>query len=705
MATKLITVLKVLINVSINPSESQTANTGESGTHNYTASWTGGGSSCSPDVDLMANYNCPPDIVCPTEANIITGTTETCSGESITISGTTMGEGSATFTITAENTTCSPITYTFTATAICVDDGSEITNGNLSIDVTVYPIDISAFITSSDGECSTSVSIDESCGTNVSINPSESQTANPGESGTHIYGASWVGGGPCEMDIDIAATYNCPTEISCPASANISANVSELCATGSIIISGSTVGEGEASFTIIETSGIITNITEGENIDLPENITCNPITYTFNATAICLDDDSEITTGNLSVEVTVYPSDISAFITSNDGECSTSISIDESCGNNISISPALSQTAIPGESGTHNYTTSWTGGGPSCFTNEMLTANYNCPTEVVCPTAANITVNLNEICSGESVVILGEYEGEGAAIYSIIETSGLVTGIESGVALILPENNTCMPTTYSFELTVANCVADGSTVPVNQSTVEVTVYPSDISSYISTIENNCITTVNIAAVCEDLLTVFPASEQFAEPGTEAGMHDYTISWNGGGACITNTELSLNYTCDCVFDPSLAEIELVSGSTNVCFGNTIEYKAKYDGIDRDLAVEGGLDESYNAAFIIFIEPIDLNQPMENDAIYRITNDTILENDDTIEPGTYYIYYFQGQDINDPINDESLCLLYSQDFIVVEILPEITSGEAVCSGHNGLNEVTISVADGSGSALPQ
>jgi len=211
----------------------------------------------------------------------------------------------------------------------------------------------------------------------------------------------------------------------------------------------------------------------------------------------------------LSAEITVYPTDVSAFITVNDGECSTSISIDASCGNNISVTPALSQTASTGESGTHNYTAGWAGGGPACLADQMLTADYNCPDEIVCPTSANITVNTNEICSGETVVISGEYEGGGAAIYTITETSGTISGIESGVSLSLPENTTCGPETYTFELTSATCVADGSAVPVNQTNIEVIVYPSDISSYISTIENNCITTVKLAHKRAHIIIPFP----------------------------------------------------------------------------------------------------------------------------------------------------------------------------------------------------
>jgi len=125
-------------------------------------------------------------------------------------------------------------------------------------------------------------------------------------------------------------------------------------------------------------TGTITEINEGVALALPENNTCEAITYTFTASAICDDDGSTIPGGNLTAAVTVYPTDISAFVTTNDGECTTSVSVDAACGTNVLVNPSETQTANPGESGIHNYTVTWSGGGPSCASDLNLTATYNC---------------------------------------------------------------------------------------------------------------------------------------------------------------------------------------------------------------------------------------------------------------------------------------------------------------------------------------
>jgi len=150
--------------------------------------------------------DCGP--TCPTSANITTSVTEACGGDMITITGNTIGEG----------------------------------NG---------------FVTSVDGECSTSVTVDVDCGTNININPNESQIADAGTSGTHTYTISWDGGGPnCISDFDVTANYDCPPNIVCPTSANITASVNEACGSDMITITGNTIGEGTANFTITESTGV-----------------------------------------------------------------------------------------------------------------------------------------------------------------------------------------------------------------------------------------------------------------------------------------------------------------------------------------------------------------------------------------------------------------------------------------------------------------
>ena len=664
--------------------------------------------------------NCGP--TCPTSASISASVDEACGGDMITITGNTTGEGTANFSITEStetiteiadgvafslpfNTTCQPITYTFNAAVTCADDASIITDGSQSVTVTVYPSSVSNFVTATDGDCSTSISIDDSCGTNVSVSPATSQTADAGTTGTHTYTISWLGGGPnCISDFDVIANYNCPPDIVCPTSASITASVDEACGGDMITITGNTTGEGTANFNITESTETITEIADGVAFSLPFNTTCQPITYTFNAAVTCADDGSIITDGSQSVTVTVYPSSVSGFVTANDGDCSTSISIDANCGTNISASPATSQTADAGTTGTHTYTISWLGGGPNCISDFDVIANYNCPK--VCPDEANISTTLNTVCGGDMVTITGATVGNGSTSFIITESTGTITGITAGNPITIPNNTTCAPITYTFNAT-AICLADGSAITTGNFSLDIIAYPSDISSLISTVENGCTTEVIIDDSCLGSVLVEPSLTQTAELGTDEGMHNYTVSWVADDFdCIATQNISLNYSCACEFDPTLARVEKVGGNdpiNKICYGGSLTYQAIYDDLIIDLN-DGGIDTDYSAAFVIFIEPIDFVVPPSSEQIQRITNDNILINDGSIPPGRYYIHYFQSRDILDPTTDPGECTLISSEYCEIAILEQLTVESTTCSGFENNNEVIITVTGGDTDTAP-
>ena len=490
----------------------------------------------------------------------------------------------------------------------------------------------------------------------------------------------------------------------CPTSASISASVDEACGGDMITITGNTTGEGTANFSITESTETITEIADGVAFSLPFNTTCQPITYTFNAAVTCADDGSIITDGSQSVTVTVYPSSVSGFVTATDGDCSTSISIDANCGTNISVSPATSQTADAGTTGTHTYTISWLGGGPNCISDFDVIANYNCPK--VCPDEANISTTLNTVCGGDMVTITGATVGNGSTSFIITESTGTITGITAGNPITIPNNTTCAPITYTFNAT-AICLADGSAITTGNFSLDIIAYPSDISSLISTVENGCTTEVIIDDSCLGSVLVEPSLTQTAELGTDEGMHNYTVSWVADDFdCIATQNISLNYSCACEFDPTLARVEKVGGNdpiNKICYGGSLTYQAIYDDLIIDLN-DGGIDTDYSAAFVIFIEPIDFVVPPSSEQIQRITNDNILINDGSIPPGRYYIHYFQSRDILDPTTDPGECTLISSEYCEIAILEQLTVESTTCSGFENNNEVIITVTGGDTDTAP-
>jgi len=618
-------------NVSVSPTNSQTAEAGTSGTHNYTATWNGGGTGCSISQAVTANYDCPPDITCPSSASIVASNNSICGTGSVTITGNLVGAGAGTFNITEtsgvitgisegnpfslpQNNTCAPITYNFVATAICSDDNSNISEtvlGALTQTIIVFPDDISAFVTVNDGTCSTSVTLDSSCTGNVTINPSSSQSAEAGESGTHNYTAVWIGdGNGCGISESLTASYNCPPDITCPSSAVISATETDVCSASNITLNGNFVGAGAATFNITETSGAITGVSEGAAFSMPANNTCSAISYTFNITANCTDDGSIIAVTPSSITVNVYPTNISNFVTANDGTCGTSVTVDPSCGTNVTISPSLTQAASAGESGTHSYAVSWSGGGPACIAASSLTANYNCPPDIMCPSSASIAGSATQLCSGDTYTITGATTGSGAGTFTITESTGAITGIVDGVPFSLPANNSCAPVIYSFNAS-ATCNDDGSSIG-GITPVSVTVYPTDISTFVTANDGTCSTSITVDSSCGTNVSIAPSLNQSAAAGA-TGQHNYTATWTGGGpSCISDVALSANYNCPPDIEcPSDAQIAI--SSTEICSG-------------ADVTISGSITGSGGASFTITETTGAVSGIVSNNAFQLPANNT-------------------------------------------------------------------------------
>ena len=169
-------------------------------------------------VTMMDAYDEPEPCVndCPTGVTATASDTEVCSGESISFKALIdnlnfvllwTDENGQTFDVNnlvLTNETCAPIVHTFTAKVTCT------TNSNMSfedsIDITVYPTDVSAFITPVEGGCTATVSLDESCGDNLTVKPFE---ASSGDSGIGFVLVNWTGGGDCLDEMSIPVAYDC----------------------------------------------------------------------------------------------------------------------------------------------------------------------------------------------------------------------------------------------------------------------------------------------------------------------------------------------------------------------------------------------------------------------------------------------------------------------------------------------------------------
>lgn len=157
---------------------------------------------------------------CPSSVTATASATEVCSEESFSLKAVIdspnfvlvwTDENGETFdhnNVILTNETCAPIVYTFTSRVTCTTNtGVKFED---SIDITVYPTDISAFITPVSGACTGTVLLDESCGDNVKVKPFEAEA---GTSGIGFVILNWVGGGDCIDKLTIPVPYDCSAVI------------------------------------------------------------------------------------------------------------------------------------------------------------------------------------------------------------------------------------------------------------------------------------------------------------------------------------------------------------------------------------------------------------------------------------------------------------------------------------------------------------
>jgi len=275
---------------------------------------------------------------CPLATNIIAP--DACSGEmvdvcvdfdmmvdatvSVTVDGTTV-DGSAggmqiCVPVTAPmNTTCDAAPYDYNITADC--NGTAIDVGVI-LSAQIYPEYVVTIVgPSCDGVTTGSATLEVMGGVaacqvinGVAGSANTCPDLNDTDASLTYDFTADLAGVPASCitgDIMGSISTDCITPCDCPADPDVQVDVTELCGSGVATLTASFLGgTGTGTLTIAETTGTITGITSGTAITLPTNISCAPVIYTFDVTAVC-SDGSPIPAGvgNAQVTVTVYPSD------------------------------------------------------------------------------------------------------------------------------------------------------------------------------------------------------------------------------------------------------------------------------------------------------------------------------------------------------------------------------------------------------------
>lgn len=170
------------------------------------------------DVKMFVACEC--QVACQTEITATANDTVLCSGSTLNLGYTATG-GNSPLTVTwtdqngdtlnpnnlvLTNTECAPATFTYTVTAICEEDPSMILTD--AINITVWPTDISQFVTTVEAACEISVTIDPAC-TEYMMLVGNLPPINPGDSGSVTVNVVTNDSLHCASET-YNLSYNCP---------------------------------------------------------------------------------------------------------------------------------------------------------------------------------------------------------------------------------------------------------------------------------------------------------------------------------------------------------------------------------------------------------------------------------------------------------------------------------------------------------------
>ncbi len=557
---------------------------GQSGTNNYTITYNNGpnGTSCFSETSTVA-YNC--NISCPTVTTAISGTESLCSGGTPTLDDTglllddatlavNVGEVSwweeATFNTAYVGTAlthsgadnCIAETVILFASVECIDDGSLIAAG--SVTITVYPDFDANLLVTVDGDCNNAPSLTSTCA-NYTITldgdaDDISTIPTPGQSGTNNYTITYNNGPNGTSCFSETSTINYNCAITCPVVNTTISGTEDICSGGTPTLDASALALDDASLAVGNGTvswwedATFNTAYSGAALTHSGADNCSVESITLFASIECNDDGSLIVAG--SVTINIYPDFDANLLVPVVGDCNTAPSLTSSCANySIALdgdADDITTVPTPGQSGTNNYTISWSA-APACFTGGTATVAYNC--NIACPNVDTAISGTEDICSGGTPTL----DASALALddASLAVGNGTVSWWEdatfnttyTGGALTHSGADNCSVESITLFASV-ECSDDGSLIAAGS--VTINIYPDFDANLLVPVQGDCTTAPSLTSNCAnytialdgdaDDITTVPASGQ-------SGTNNYTISWiSAAPACFTGGTATVTYDC-------------------------------------------------------------------------------------------------------------------------------------------------------------
>jgi len=387
-----------------------------------------GDNACSASAEITGNCF---DVDCPAEATADASNQAACDGDAISLSVNNVigasGIATSDYTLSwtssdasidvsdagnvvVSNTACTANEVVFTAILVCLDGTTTISS---DINVTIYPSSIDAFISfTGEGTCDPRIEVDSSCDgivlssfrTPASIAPDSSGSAS--WEVTYAYqGSNTPLPGACNLNQSVETTFSCAPV--CPTPAPFVFTDVVVCSGSSVslpvlvgvISTENSTGDLYADYTWTTSDGSFSSSDGGVNSVTLENTDCAPKVTTFNYSIGCTLDGSVVRAG--SFDVSVYPTDISSFVTLDEGDgCIVSLLPNAGCEPYVA---GDAFTAAPGENGTVSLTASYI--GSDCAANYSIDANYDCAAPILCDAGSISGGAVTFACQGETAIV------------------------------------------------------------------------------------------------------------------------------------------------------------------------------------------------------------------------------------------------------------------------------------------------------------
>ncbi len=581
---------------------------GQNGNNTWTISYNDGSnnSPCFQDVPFNVPYSCGNN--CPTNPKITSNKAFVCSGGQATIIGNFgivgTGELSGSFEITEatgsitdiqsnqpfllpSNTTCEPVDYVFTAIATCTDGSpiSPVNPSDLNLSITVFPAFNEDFISIEEGTCDKAGSISSICNDYVLTGPTTPTIPAPGINGNDTWIVNYNGNN-CFREI-VEVFYSCGE--TCPSNPAINASQVNVCPGDIIQINGGFGNPGTnnlgGSFEIIESTNTIQDIKLNQNITIPENNSCDPITYTFSAITTC-DNGSNIpgtSSNSLITTVTVYPDYNPEFITITEGTCGIAGSVTSSCDQYQVLAqdgPTVPSPDTEGNNIWHIEYLTPNANINACFNTQVVTVPYECSGD--CPSNPSIESDKIAICSGEMLTITGKFgtpaNGNFQGSFAISESTNTLTNIQSGIPFEIPFYDNCDPVQLTFIATATCSNMENIPGTTEDLKIVVDVYPPINEDFLAVDIGTCDVSGMLSSSCPNYLLIPPTELTIPEAG-ESGTDIWTVRYTNDTneeVCFEE-EISVPYNCE-VACPSVPFI--TSTAREVCGDATITISGEF-----------------------------------------------------------------------------------------------------------------------------